>query len=531
MTGNASEYSYDELPYPNLIHGFTHPDHLASLATLLGLSPAPIESCRVLELGCAGGANLINMAYALPGSTFVGIDNGIHHIAAAQTAAQAIGLPNITFQHLDILDVTADLGEFDYIITHGLYSWVPPHVREKILAISKQNLAPNGVAYISYNTYPGWYMLDMVRDMMRYHIRGTTNLRERAQKARSFISFLAESATQAKTEIYSVILNAYTNIRPKHMREAGIDEESTMIHDELAEINDPVYFYEFAEHAAQHGLQYLAEANFPAVMPNNFAEESIQHLREIATSIVETEQYMDFMRNCYFRSTLLCHDDIVIDRNLKPQHLAKLYISTKATRVELDPDAEEYNPALQTFRSSDGATFTTEHPVTQAAMQYLIESAPRPVAFKTLFQEACARLGITTPQPNDAPALATGLLRSFCYSMKLVELHAVSPAFVLQVSERPVASPVARYYAGQMGQIPNPLHELVKMNDLGYLLLPYLDGSRTRQDLIDIVRAEAQAGKITLDGSVESPDDFQPAMEQDIDQTLKTFGEAALLVG
>ena len=162
----AKQSSYDEVPYPSTSHVFTHPDNLATVATLLGLSPTPIIHCRVLELGCAGGGNLIPMALNLPDSSFVGIDASAVQIAEGQQAIAALGLANITLHHLDILDVTAELGQFDYIIVHGIFSWVPTAVRDKILEICQQNLTSNGVAYVSYNTYPGWHMMGSIREMM-----------------------------------------------------------------------------------------------------------------------------------------------------------------------------------------------------------------------------------------------------------------------------------------------------------------------------------------------------------------------------
>ena len=145
---------YDEVPYPSLSYAQTHPDRLATIATLLGLQPAPVTHCRVLELGCAGGGNLLPMAQGLPGSEFVGLDVSEAQITAGQTLRQALGLNNLTLTQMDILDVPAGLGQFDYIIAHGIYSWVPPQVRDKVLQVCQDHLAPQGVAYVSYNCYP-----------------------------------------------------------------------------------------------------------------------------------------------------------------------------------------------------------------------------------------------------------------------------------------------------------------------------------------------------------------------------------------
>src|SRR5258708_5167974 len=203
--------TYDEVPYPNLSHVQSHPDTLATLASLLGLSPAPIENSRILEIGCASGGNLIPMALSLPASTLVGIDYSARQISDGQAAIDAIGLTNVSLRHMNILEITPELGEFDYIIAHGVFSWVPANVREKLLDICKQNLAPAGVAFISYNVYPGWHMLANIRDMMLYHTRNISDPAERVAQARGVLKFLSESGPTAD-HVRSHLLNAYSKV-------------------------------------------------------------------------------------------------------------------------------------------------------------------------------------------------------------------------------------------------------------------------------------------------------------------------------
>ncbi len=170
MTADAS-FAYDQVLYSSHALPQTHPDHLATLAMLFGMRPAPAESCRVLELGCGNGANLIPMALTLPGSRFAGIDLAGVPIAAARELAGRLELGNIVFHQLDVTELSPGFGEFDYVIAHGLYSWAPPAVRDKLLAVCKANLAPHGVAYVSYNTYPGCHLRNMIREMLLYQTR------------------------------------------------------------------------------------------------------------------------------------------------------------------------------------------------------------------------------------------------------------------------------------------------------------------------------------------------------------------------
>src|SRR5687768_14514491 len=147
MIDQTLQTTYDKVPYNSVAFVQTHPDRLATIATFLGMDPAPVEHCRVLELGAASGGNLIPMAATLPESEFVGLDFSLRQVKVGQAAIETLGLTNVTIRHMNILEVTPELGQFDYIIAHGVYSWVPPQVQEKLLEICRQNLAPHGVAY------------------------------------------------------------------------------------------------------------------------------------------------------------------------------------------------------------------------------------------------------------------------------------------------------------------------------------------------------------------------------------------------
>src|ERR1700679_1149112 len=131
---HAAHDPYDSLAYPGFSFPNTHPDRLAALAILHGLSPAPVEHCRVLEIGCNEGANLIPMAYAMPKSEFVGFDLARLPIERGQERIRELGLKNISIFQGNLLDAGKELGSFDYIIAHGFYAWVPEPVCHRLPA-------------------------------------------------------------------------------------------------------------------------------------------------------------------------------------------------------------------------------------------------------------------------------------------------------------------------------------------------------------------------------------------------------------
>ena len=277
--------SYDEMPYPAAAYRQSHFARLEALAKLFGMSPADIRHSRVLELGCADGSNLIPMACALSESAFLGLDLSARQIKAGQEIIASLGLSNVELRQCDICQVDQSFGAFDYLIAHGIYSWVPTEAQEKILSICSENLRDNGVAYVSYNTYPGWRMRGMLRDMMLYHARKFDDPKKRIEQARALIQWLGEFV-RSENNFYGMLLKS-------ELEQMQHWQDTYFRHDSLAEINEPVYFHEFIERAEAHRLQYLAEAEFPSMLASNHAAPVAEALNRLGRDIIEMEQYMD----------------------------------------------------------------------------------------------------------------------------------------------------------------------------------------------------------------------------------------------
>jgi SAM-dependent methyltransferase len=289
---------YDAIPYPTSPFRQTRPERLGAIARLFGLEAPPAEKCRVLELGCSMGGNLIVMAQDHPGSRFLGIDASSRQIGEGWKTIDTLGLKNIQLKQLDILDIGDDIGEFDYIISHGVFSWVPAPVQGKMLEICQRHLAPNGVAYISYNTYPGWHIRGIVRDMMFFRGVQFADPQTSLAQAKSLVEFVAQSSKGADTP--------YQRLLQSELKHIGQMEDYYLQHEHLEENNQPLYFHEFARRLAVNGLQYLGDADFSTMVSSNFSAEVAKTLQELgAHDIVQMEQYMDFVRCRYFRKTLV----------------------------------------------------------------------------------------------------------------------------------------------------------------------------------------------------------------------------------
>lgn len=348
--------SYDAIPYPSRPIRHSHPCRLATLPHLFGLEPTHPGKARVLELGCAAGGNLLPMAQDLPESEFFGVDLSARQIEAGQTRLARLArlagasLNNVTLEHRSIADVTDGLGVLDYIICHGVYSWVPREIQDRILEIGRRQLSPHGVLYVSYNTQPGWRLRGAVREMMQFHTNAFKDPREKIAQARSLLKFLAESA-ESVGEAYPTLLREEAKLLDKQ-------SDAYLFHEHLEADNEPLYFTEFVERANLAGLSYLAEAEFAMMLSDNFGKAAAGALAE--APLLRQEQYMDFLRARTFQAK---HDDVVTNR--------------LHTAVQLDVVAKWLLPHLDGQRSQADLCSLVQSAV--ATGQFEVTSNQQPV--------------------------------------------------------------------------------------------------------------------------------------------------------
>jgi SAM-dependent methyltransferase len=466
--------AYDEVIYPGSAFPQTHPDRLATLAVLHGLKAAPPDRCRVLELGCGTGGNLVPMAYALPRSTFVGLDAAGTAVAQGREQIAALGLSNVTLLHRDLLEA-ADLGTFDYVVAHGLYSWVPPPVQERILAIASGALAPDGVAYVSYNAFPGCHVRDAMRQMMRWHVRGMVDPEERVAQARGLIRFLSEAAPPRP--LLSEILRDTLEHQEKQ-------PDAVLFHDDLAEINEPLLFVEFIQRAGRHRLKFLSEADYPDMVVWKADSPAGRFLLELGSeNLVVQQQYRDFLVFRRFRQTLLCREEAVPAREPDPDTLRSLYVGASTRPEAGDSDIASDEPVR--FVSEKNGEVTTPHPLSKAAFLELGAIWPRWVRVTDLLAAARARVLAAGGRPaaaEDETRLLRFLLGS--YGAGVVELRSMECPFVTQISARPRASALARLQSRSLAAVTNLRHQGVRLEDpLVRAFLRLLDGTRDRAEI------------------------------------------------
>jgi SAM-dependent methyltransferase/methyltransferase-like protein len=488
---NGAE-SYDVVPYHGQPLRLTHPASLAAVRRLLGLRAADPHACRVLELGCSDGGNLLPMAEQLPGSTFVGVDYSPVQIDMAKRRAEQLGLSNASFHAISIADIPPDFGSFDYIICHGVFSWVPDLVRDRILDVSAKHLATDGVAYISYNCYPGWHFRSVVRDMMRYHAFRFPNPQKQTQEARLILKFVASATAGAHAEGYAAFLRSEAEMLDKL-------PDHYLFHEHLEEHCKPYYFHEFVSLAEKHRLKYLGESRLAAMAPTVFGKDAEEALAAISTNMIELEQFMDYLRSRSFRETLLHKPtgNAEPDYTLAPARLPGLFIASSlrptADPLDLRPDVE------QKFESRTKFPLSTTNALTKSALAILATEWPASVEFDALVDRALGQLQRYrvkhdyVSRDRAAAAIGQALLTIYTGSDAMEILAAPSP-FTTRVAERPVASAYARLQSTEHEPITTRRHESTQLDETGRAVLRLLDGTRAIADVArDAGRDAAEA--------------------------------------
>jgi methyltransferase-like protein/2-polyprenyl-3-methyl-5-hydroxy-6-metoxy-1,4-benzoquinol methylase len=500
-----TEESYDEVPYPGGTYRATHPSHLAMVARLCGISPAAPTQCRVLELGGSMGANIIPMAADLPHSEFIGIDLSAKQVSLGKETIAQLGLKNIELRHCGINDVDESFGKFDYIICHGVYSWVPPEVQRGILDVGRKLLTPNGVLYVSYNTYPGWHLRGVVREMMRYHVAAFESPQQKIRQARGLLDFLVKSA-RSRSQAYASLLKEEAEILDNRL-------DSYIYHEHLEEYNEPVYFHEFVKRVDAAGLRYLADAAISSMVAQMFDESTAELLKDVP--LLRREQYMDFLRSRMFRCSLLCHQYVAPNYRMASHNLTPLHVALQQP-LESKPGEKDG----EVIWRHSGGQVTTQKPITKA-IERLNRAYPSWLAVQELLDEV--------DEDTSKGPLLDALMMSFIRGLMQV---AEAPPYVSPVvTEKPTVTPLARFQAKRGSKISSRMHTDYVFQPQQRFLIEHLDGTRTAEDLAELLRSAVKGGrfKVSREGADVSPEDLQAT--EIVKGELERLRALSMLVG
>jgi methyltransferase-like protein len=486
---------HDQVAYPGVPNRDSHPSNMAAMAILHGLRPAPPDRCRVLEIACNEGANLIPMAYAIPTSEFVGFDLAQLPIERGQARARELGLHNLRLFAGDLLDVGPELGQFDYILAHGLYGWVPEPVRDRLLALCSEMLTEQGVAFVSYNAKPGGYLRLMARDMMQFRTTNIADPEKRVAEGLSFLRYLV--SVREENDLFRAVIEDQLTRMEK--RPAAVT-----VHDEMTEAYHPVHFLEFVEHARKHGLEFLSEAALPPPPDPTYSGETRAALEKaVGGDFLLQEQLLDFLRMRMYRETLLCREGKGVRRDFPVESFRRLLLASQTTAAAGEA------PGATAFVLPGGIKLESNHPGVKTLLGELGKAWPRALSFEEL-EPHLAGTGLALD--------AQGVALIFRLAVaKMIEFRGWNPPLARSIPERPKASQVSRQEAQTRSTATSLLHLSVSLEDPKLrCLIKLLDGTRTRDELLKAMAAEMPETQVS-------------DLKEGLERALRNFFSAGIL--
>ena len=329
--------TYSELLYKSNPFNYTVPALLEANGKLYGLTPKDSRKARVLELGSSFGGNIITQALYNPEAEYVGIDLTAEQVRKGNEIIEKIGLTNIKLIEKNILDVNEDFGKFDYIIVHGVFSWVPENVKDKIIKICNENLNEEGIAYISYNTYPGWKEPDKIREMMIYANKyfPEISLGDKNQRGKAFISIVAE-----QMKLYEDIVEKKGDFI-KQIEELLEMQDYYVAHEYLESFNHPLYLNEFVDLIKKENLQYVSDVALRLSIISTYNQDTVNKLQQLSQGDhVIKEQCLDFILDTKFRRSLICKNSqsgkLNFSESFPNEILDSFILSLRYTKEELE---------------------------------------------------------------------------------------------------------------------------------------------------------------------------------------------------
>ena len=456
MSADVIRERYDAVPYRHGAVSDSHPARIGAIGRLLGIPAAPPDRCRVLELGCGEGMNLLPLAERFPKSEFTGVDFSAKQIATAEAARAACGIGNARFTCADLRTWKPEGGAFDYIIAHGVYSWVPPDVRDRLLALCTEALSPNGVAYVSYNTLPGWGLPGGVRKFLLSETAAYTGPDAQISRATQVLGALAECM---KDQPGSYAANLRDTLDDMRAKPPGL-----LFHDELAAVNEPCTFTEFTAHAARHELHYVAEAHYATMQFENVPATMRAALAPLQLDFVRTQQFMDVVFQRWLRNSLLARVSVAPARSVRPGVLADCALGLRMT-----VDAGGIRLASgypMRFTGIHGLVLEAREPVEKAMLTVLANAFPERLPFPS----ACAKMNQTLAEAGLPCAQDFSLLHEFLH--RLFALDALDGMLCgngewLKSNETPQLSAMMRFQAEHDLPLTNRWHEPVTLTEQG----------------------------------------------------------------
>ncbi len=262
-----------DVTFPDRFHRELSPAWLNYASVLGGARPKALDRpFRYLDLGCGFAHSTVVNAAAFPHAEFHACDFNRAHIEAARRRAGRLGAANVVFHETSFEALLEqDLPPFDFIVMHGVYSWVDADVRRAVRELVSRRLADGGLVYVSYNCQPGWSAEAPLRKLMF----------ELAQAA--------DGSTEVRTGTAIAGMQALGNPSFRYFRDnPGVTDALAALaknpidylaHEYLNGTWDIHYSVDVIDQMAEAGLTYVGSAtladNHPTLLMDRQAAEAI----------------------------------------------------------------------------------------------------------------------------------------------------------------------------------------------------------------------------------------------------------------
>ena len=507
--------SYDETPYASAPLARQQPARVAAAALWFGLTTPPVRTARVLEIGCASGGHIIPLADLWPEARFVGVDLSPAQIAAGKARIKRLGLGNIALSDRSLDEIGPADGEFDFIVCHGVYSWIPETLREALLRVVAERLAPEGVATVSFNVLPGWRLFQVVRDSLLLHARLENDPARRAAQARELLDRLSTESNNRYN---------YGSIWRDEARRIAASGDAYIAHEIFEDDNAPLTLSDFCAALDRHGLAYVGECNVAANREDGMAPAGAATIRALARGDDRArEQYIDIFSGRAFREAVITHARRAdgVSREIRRDRLDAFHFIAPRALKAIPPSAAEENWRIA---SGDDAIEIDEQAVAEAVRR-LIARLPRSSRLEDI-----APAVATEPRLRERVGDALASLVAF----GLCGLSTEPVVCASRLAERPRAWRLAASDARVGAETASLRHAQVRLEPLQRLYLPLLDGTRTRDDLLAYALDLAERGEMQVsgpDGSIEGRDNLLARLAPATDRCLESLLRLGLLEG
>lgn len=490
------ESAYDRFFFESLPNPERHINRLYVMSLLFGGKPTPIDGARVLEIGCSTGSHLIPQAERYPGSYFVGIDLSASQISAGIKIVTDLGLSNISLSAQDIREWNESSGTFDYVICHGMFSWVDEDLRRILLEKISHSLAPDGVAYVSFNSSSTWrHRQSLQKIFQQADDRGMAPER-RIQRIRSFVALLSDCMPSCADVNRSRVHDELSRLENV--------SDQLLLHEYLVE-GRSFLVSEISNLAATVGMTYLADAR-----PRRSFYRYQRSLKPSALRAVfsrqsnsENEDLFDTIEQKPFRGGLFVKTSTPLSPSFERDRLGALYMSSPLVPVSSDGEKE-------LFLSGNEEPVEVAEKAVAEFLRKLYQAWPSALPFTEMLDD------------SNNPAVIDALTDLFW--LQHIDLSFDNYGCAREAPARPSVLPSARYHAGSGGTVLSRRHEFVRMNDFERIVATLLDGTRTVDDIVGIAEEAIARGEIQVTGTVE-----KSLIKEAVEQSVREFVERGLI--